>query len=110
MDFLIAYAFCATSTTIVSGAMAERIYVDAYIAYSLLMTGFIYPVSAGWVWGGGWLQKLGYLDYSGCGPVHLIGGVAGFIGTIICGPRLGMLGTHMSNINNNSGVINRERQ
>lgn len=55
LDFIISFSFCATSTTIVSGAMAERIYVDTYIAFSMLMTGFIYPVCAGWAWGGGWL-------------------------------------------------------
>jgi len=95
IDFLFSYSFCATSTTIVSGAMAERIYIDAYIAYSMLMTGFIYPVSAGWAWGNGWLQLLGYKDFSGSGVVHMVGGVAGLIGTYICGPRLGILGKHM---------------
>ena len=90
MEFLFDYSFCSTSTTIVSGAMAERIYVDAYIVFSMIMTGFIYPVCAGWAWGGGWLQYLGYHDFSGSGIVHLVGGVAGLIGTYLVGPRIGI--------------------
>ena len=53
------------------------------------MTAFIYPVLAGWVWGGGWLAKLGYMDFAGAGVVHLTGGSAGLIGTYILGPRIG---------------------
>jgi Amt family ammonium transporter len=82
-------SFCATATTIVSGAIAERAYVDTYIVYSMLMSGVIYPVASGWAWGGGWLQKLGYHDFSGSGVVHIIGGVAGLAGTMVIGPRLG---------------------
>ncbi|CDW76015.1 ammonium transporter [Stylonychia lemnae] len=90
MEFLFDYSFCSTSTTIVSGSMAERIYVDAYIVFSIIMTGFIYPICAGWAWGGGWLQQLGYHDYSGSGIVHLVGGVAGLCGTFLVGPRIGI--------------------
>jgi len=55
LDFLFSYSFCATSSTIVSGAVAERIYIDTYIAFSMLMTALIYPIGAGWAWGNGWL-------------------------------------------------------
>jgi Amt family ammonium transporter len=79
----------------VSGALAERIHIDAYVAYSLIMTAIIYPIGAGWAWGDGWLQQLGYHDFSGSGVVHLVGGVAGLVGTWICGPRLGIMGKHM---------------
>jgi ammonium transporter, Amt family len=59
------------------------------------MTTFIYPIGAGWAWGDGWLQKIGFLDYSGSGVVHMLGGVSGLVGTWICGPRLGIMGKHM---------------
>ena len=62
------------------------------------MTSIIYPIGAGWVWGNGWLQNLGYHDFSGSGVVHLVGGVAGLVGTWICGPRLGIMGKHMNTI------------
>ena len=95
INFLFSYSFCATSTTIVSGALAERVHIGAYIGYSLIMTTFIYPIGAGWAWGGGWLQNIGFLDFSGSGVVHLVGGVSGLVGTWICGPRLGIMGKHM---------------
>ena len=94
------YSFCATSTTIVSGALAERIYVGSYIVFSMIMTGLIYPIAAGWAWGDGWLARLGYHDFSGSGIVHIIGGIAGLAGTFIIGPRLGMFGKRL--VNNNS--------
>lgn len=56
------------------------------------MTGFLNPIAAGWAWGGGWLAELDFHDFSGSGLVHLIGGVAAFWGTYICGPRLGKFG------------------
>jgi Amt family ammonium transporter len=82
--------------------MAERIYVDIYIFYTIFMTGIIYPIAGGWAWGGGWLHKLGYHDFSGSGIVHLVGGVAGLCGTYICGPRLGQLGMRLSTLNRTS--------
>lgn len=95
INFLYSYSFCATSTTIVSGSLAERVHIDAYIVYSLIMTSLIYPIGAGWAWGGGWLQNIGFQDFSGSGVVHLVGGVAGLVGTWICGLRLGIMGKHM---------------
>lgn len=79
----------ATSSTIVSGAVAERMYLDTFILYSVIMTGFINPIAAGWLWGGGWLSVLGFHDYSGSGLVHLIGGTAAFWATVLLGPRIG---------------------
>lgn len=86
--------------TIVSGSLTERTFLDAYIIYSLLITGFIYPISAGWAWGDGWLYRLGYLDYAGSGVVHLLGGVGGFCGTSILGSRLGFYNKFLSELIN----------
>lgn len=89
------FSFAATSATIVSGSLAERTQLPAYIAFSTLMTGFIYPVIAGWCWGGGWLGDVegaggrGFHDFAGTGIVHLVGGVSGFIGAAVVGPRHG---------------------
>jgi len=60
--------------------------------FALLITGFVYPVAAAWIWGGGWLKVLGFRDFAGAGVVHLLGGVCGMVGTIILGPRLGVFG------------------
>ena len=87
--WLIAFAFCNTSSTIVSGCVAERMHNDTYLVYSLLMVCFIYPVCSSWVWGGGWLSLFNFHDYAGSGVVHLMGGVAGLIQTLMLGPRLG---------------------
>lgn len=90
--WVFSFAFCASCTTLVSGSLAERTYMDTYVIYSMIMTGFIYPISAGWAWGGGWLSLIGFHDYAGSGIVHLIGGAAGFWGTFILGPRIGLFG------------------
>lgn len=82
--------FAATAATIVSGAVAERCNYIAYITYSFVISGFVYPPVTHWAWTEqGWLNKLGYVDYSGCGPIHLIGGVCSFFGALFLGPRLG---------------------
>ena len=83
------YCFCATTCTIVSGALAERTLLDTYIYFTFLMSAIIYPVLACWVWGGGWLQQIGFHDHGGAGVVHMTAGFAGMIGTYILGPRLG---------------------
>lgn len=78
--------------------------MDTYVIYSMIMTGFIYPISAGWAWGGGWLQTVGYIDFAGSGIVHLIGGAAGFWGTYILGPRIGFFGkSHLEKNSKKSG-------
>ena len=82
------FSFCTTSATIVSGSLAERTFIDTYIVFSFLMGGVIYPVAASWVWGGGWLEEMGFKDFAGSGVVHELGGFGGFIGTMILGPRI----------------------
>ncbi len=84
--------FCATSATIVSGAMAERTRFSAYCLYSAAISLFIYPVSGHWIWGGGWLAQLGFHDFAGSCAVHMLGGVCALCGAKILGPRLGKYG------------------
>jgi len=81
--------FCATSATIVSGSMAERTKFVSYCIYSFCISAFIYPVSGHWIWGGGWLSRLGFHDFAGSTAVHMVGGVCACIGAAILGPRLG---------------------
>ena len=85
--------FCATSATIVSGAMAERTKFSAYCVYSAAISLFIYPVSGHWIWGGGWLAELGFHDFAGSTCVHMVGGVCALIGAKLLGPRIGKYGT-----------------
>ena len=84
--------FCATSATIVSGAMAERTKFSAYCIYSAAISLFIYPVSGHWIWGGGWLAEMGFHDFAGSTAVHMVGGVCALIGAKILGPRAGKYG------------------
>lgn len=81
--------FCATSATIVSGAMAERTKFSAYCIYSAAISLVIYPISGHWIWGGGWLADLGFHDFAGSCAVHMVGGVCALIGAKILGPRIG---------------------
>lgn len=81
--------FCATSATIVSGAMAERTKFSAYCIYSAVISLIIYPISGHWIWGGGFLENLGFHDFAGSTAVHLVGGVAALIGTKMLGARYG---------------------
>jgi len=85
-----ALSFCNTSTTIVSGAMADRTFNDTYIFSTFLMATLVYPLASGWAWGDGWLQRAGFKDHAGSGVVHMLGGVVGFIAASIIGPRLGL--------------------
>ena len=84
--------FCATASTIVSGAMAERTKFSAYCIYSAAISLFIYPISGHWIWGGGWLSQLGFHDFAGSTCVHMVGGVCALIGAKILGPRIGKYG------------------
>ena len=81
--------FCATAATIVSGAMAERTKFISYCIYSLIISLVVYPISGHWIWGGGWLAEMGFHDFAGSTAVHMVGGVAAFIGALILGPRIG---------------------
>lgn len=81
--------FCATSATIVSGAMAERTKFSAYCIYSLLISLIIYPISGHWIWGGGWLAELGFHDFAGSTCVHMVGGICALVGAAMLGPRIG---------------------
>lgn len=88
-NWIFQFSFAATAATIVSGSLAERTQLPAYMIFSVLMTGFIYPIVVGWCWGGGWLSEKGFHDFAGTGIVHMVGGVAGFWGAAIIGPRHG---------------------
>ena len=81
--------FCATSATIVSGAMAERTKFSAYCIYSAAISLLIYPVSGHWIWGGGWLSQMGFHDFAGSTAGHMVGGICAMIGAKILGPRIG---------------------
>ncbi len=87
--FVFNLIFCATTATIVSGAMAERTKFSAYCIYSAVISLVIYPIEAHWIWGGGWLSKLGFHDYAGSCAIHMVGGIAALIGAIFLGPRIG---------------------
>ena len=84
--------FCATSATIVSGAMAERTKFSAYCIYSAAISLFIYPVSGHWIWGGGFLAEMGFHDFAGSTAVHMVGGVCALVGAKMLGPRVGKYG------------------
>ncbi len=87
--WLFQLVFAGTAATIVAGAMAERTRFRAYLIYSLVLSAVIYPIVGHWVWGGGWLGELGFLDFAGSTVVHGVGGWAGLMGAVILGPRLG---------------------
>ena len=81
--------FAATAATIISGAVAGRVKFSSYLIYTPFITGLIYPIVTHWVWGGGWLSDIGFLDFAGSGVVHMLGGVAALAGVLIVGPRIG---------------------
>ncbi len=81
--------FCATASTIVSGAMAERTKFSSYCICSVILSAVIYPISGHWIWGGGWLSQIGFHDFAGSTAVHMLGGVAALVGAKILGPRIG---------------------
>lgn len=81
--------FCATAATIVSGAVAERLRFEAYLLYTLAVSAVIYPICGHWIWGNGWLAKLGAVDFAGSGVVHALGGLIGLAGAYVLGPRYG---------------------
>lgn len=89
-SFVFNLVFCATAATIVSGSMAERTKFLSYCIYSGVISLFVYPIEAGWVWNeNGWLYKLGFHDFAGSAAIHSVGGITALIGAIMVGPRLG---------------------
>lgn len=88
-NFVFNLVFCATTATIVSGAMAERTKFLSYCIYSGIISALIYPIEAHWIWGGGWLSQMGFHDFAGSCAIHMVGGVSALIGAKILGPRIG---------------------
>ena len=88
-NFIFNLVFCATTATIVSGAMAERTKFLSYCVYSAIISALIYPIEAHWIWGGGWLAQLGFHDFAGSCAIHMVGGIAAFVGAKMVGPRIG---------------------
>ena len=88
-NFVFNLVFCATTATIVSGAMAERTKFISYCVYSAVISALIYPIEAHWIWGGGWLAQLGFHDFAGSCAIHMVGGISALIGAAILGPRIG---------------------
>ena len=88
-NFVFNLVFCATTATIVSGAMAERTKFLSYCVYSAVISGVIYPIEAHWTWGGGWLAQMGFHDFAGSNCIHMVGGICALIGAIMVGPRIG---------------------
>ena len=88
-NFVFNLVFCATTATIVSGAMAERTKFLSYCIYSAVISALIYPIEAHWIWGGGWLSQLGFHDFAGSCAIHMVGGISALIGAALLGPRIG---------------------
>ena len=88
-NFVFNLVFCATTATIVSGAMAERTKFLSYCIYSAVISALIYPIEAHWIWGGGWLSQMGFHDFAGSCAIHMVGGFSALIGAWMEGPRLG---------------------
>ncbi len=92
-DFFFQLMFCATTASIVSGTLAERIKLTPFLIFTVVLTGLIYPIEASWQWGGGFLSGLGFSDFAGSTLVHAAGGWAALAGALILGPRLGRFGS-----------------
>jgi len=88
--FVFYLSLCVMMATIATGSIAERTHTDTYIFFSFVTSGFIFPLGLAWCWNDGWLQNQGFKDYGGASLVHLMGGVAGFVGTYLIGPRIGL--------------------
>ena len=88
-NFVFNLVFCATTATIVSGAMAERTKFLSYCVYSGVISAIIYPIEAHWTWGGGWLSQIGFHDFAGSNCIHMVGGISALIGAYLVGPRIG---------------------
>ena len=95
-NFVFNLVFCATTATIVSGAMAERTKFLSYCIYSAVISALIYPIEAHWIWGGGWISQLGFHDFAGSCAIHMVGGISALIGAKLLGPRIGKFTTDKS--------------
>lgn len=91
-DFFFQLVFVAATASIVSGALAERIKLWPFLIFVVVLTGFMYPISGSWKWGGGWLDAMGFQDFAGSTVVHSVGGWAALAGAIVLGPRIGKYG------------------
>jgi len=91
-DFFFQLMFCATTASIVSGAVAERVKLWPFLIFTVVLTGFIYPIEASWQWGGGWLSAMGFSDFAGSTLVHAAGGFAALAAVLIIGARRGKYG------------------
>jgi Amt family ammonium transporter len=92
-DFFFQVVFVATAMSIVSGAVAERMKLWSFFLFTVILTGFIYPVQGFWKWGGGWLNAGGFLDFAGSGVVHMCGAAAALAGVLLLGARKGKYGS-----------------
>lgn len=88
-NFVFNLVFCATTATIVSGAMAERTKFLSYCIYSAIISAVVYPIEAHWIWGSGWLAQMGFHDFAGSCAIHMVGGITAFIGAAMEGARIG---------------------
>ncbi|MEE2975592.1 MAG: ammonium transporter [Thermodesulfobacteriota bacterium] len=88
-DWFFQMVFCATTVSIVSGTIAERVKIWTFFIFAIILSGIIYPIEMGWQWGGGWLSAMGFSDFAGSTLVHAAGGAAALAGAIIIGPRMG---------------------
>ncbi|WP_386680203.1 ammonium transporter [Loktanella sp. R86503] len=88
-DFFFQLMFCATTASIVSGTLAERVKLWPFLAFTVVLTGILYPIEASWQWGGGWLSEMGFYDFAGSTLVHAAGGFAALAGALVLGPRIG---------------------
>ena len=100
MKFIVLFACAQFTSSITTGALAERTYVDTQIAFKVMLNVLIFPIIASWVWGDGWLAKYGYQDFGGSGVVHIVGGTAGLVGAAILGPRLGLFNDSLPIVEN----------
>jgi Amt family ammonium transporter len=87
--FFFQLVFAGTAATIVSGCVAERIHYKSFMVFTLVLVGLSYPITGHWIWGGGWLAKMGFWDFAGSTVVHCVGGWAGLAGILVLGPRMG---------------------
>ena len=93
-DFFFQVVFVATGMSIISGAVAERMKLMAFLAFAVIFTGFIYPIQGSWSWGGGFLSEAGFSDFAGSGIVHMCGAAAALAGVIVLGARKGKYGAN----------------